>query len=1260
MCMFLKSLTIFLLLLAIISCEGNKLTIKNEQGRGADFFVSPVAILYDLPLTGHSNLNVIVGGVGVSSYRYKFGNNLLDCSDASTFSDPVSISNKITDSIGADGNKKLCVLGVDEFGNQQVLPTEHSWIKTSITPTIAITSPLNGSYVNSTNTSDFPLSGTCSSDGINNVSIEGSASTVTTNCSSGLWSVDLDFSAADEGPVFVLVKLTDSTTGNIGQVIGSFTKSTNLPDIAITSPAVNAYINNANKTSFAISGTCDVLSATPNIVVSGGISDVSATCNGSIWAASLTFPDDTTADITIEATITNPAGSTFTDSLALKLDTENPEVAIVSPAASAYINSTNLTNFTVSGTCSDIGTNNLVIRDGSNVVMETLSCTGTGWTTGLDFTGYSEGSQSISISIADAAGNTSSDNRTFTKSTLVPGIAITSPMANAVIHKGNRHAFNVSGTCDRDDAEIVISGASSNVSTTCEGTTWNADLVFADNVASTIISLVATISDSAGNSSNATLNVIHDTQSPVVAFSSPAEDSYINSSNMNAFPVAGFCMEPGTNNVTLEDENNGVLDIIDCSGDGTWSTNLDLSSHDEGTIAITVSQAVGAVFYPDSRTFIKDSVHPEISITNLVDGVCVSEANKNSYIIQGACTNGDGNINLSSVKISSTQTVACVSGSFTTTVDIVTTGMNDREDFGLNFSQMDSAGNSTIKTLTLKHISTPPNISFDGWDDVYAVGKKTYVDGNPAEDGVVRIKWKEWGSANTCQPEGVKVYRAGAPDLLFTSRTLVSAPGGIPPVSRSFTDETLSDSDFNKGWYYSLKLLVAGQEYEITMPEEVDEVRVIAPPANMALVHRWITNQEVCGLMSSPTDPLKNYRCLFEGQGKVMDAGIGYHDMQHDLLVDRFELGCKVSTTCGSGEDTLCVSSKFSGASDPSAGLGIPGAIGSVFYANSSNGNCWVKNGALDTDWTFVAYSTPSEQANSVTNEAHSPPIGFMHKDDFSNSCNGQTLPALTQIHEYSDNAPNGAVINKRLLRQKEWKAAAAWSREDYPAPYTSASEWIDNLEKSNYVTGDTSLRTGKCNTNGNKANLSAGDRSFLSEFEIADNAFETGSKIATRDCVSRYGIQDMVGNLIEMVSDELNCSGLTCNGVVSSVDPDNTDMVGFSFDGLQGPGGQAVANWGLRHGSYGAAYFNAVLGLPLVSNASGAVSVSDWNALNYFSNDNYVLEIDGSKPIRNLLLGGFWAYGESSQYGRWLSRWDFEPVSWGAHMGTRCMAPVN
>ncbi len=1030
---------------------------------------SPTATLSGTPENNHNSLNILVGGLDVTIYRYKFGDNTLDCTIAAGYSANISNSTLITDSIGIDGPKKLCVLGIDSAGNIQDLAaaTTFSWTKNTVAPYVTIASPTANSYVNSLNASSFAVSGTCELNG-ESVILHGSLTRVATTCSSNTWSHNVNFSAADDGPVVLLVTQEDPVTGNAGEATRIFVKSTSLPTIAITNPAANSYINNSNKGSFTVSGTCDSYSGSPNIAVSGGVATVNVACSGTSWTADLVFGDNINATPTITATITNDAGNPRSTTRSFIQDTVDPVLTISSPLANSYISLSNMASFPVNGTCSDNRAGSVIVIDASNNVLATVNCASNVWNTNLNLSTLAQGSHTLSFIHSDVAGNT----------------------------------------------------------------------------------------------------------------------------------------------------------------------------------------------HEVDRVFIKDSVAPAVEWGDLVSGVCISSGTASSFLVDGTCSNGSGDsdVTISSPLLAAPVSLPCTAGSFNTTLNFNTTGLADRQNFNVSVSQTDAAGNLVSSVRSLRFIISAPAISFDGWEDVHAVGKKTYHDGHPDEPGVVRFAWKSWPATNTCQPEFVKVFRAPFAGGVLASGTEVSPIGGLPTKMRSFTDTGLVDSDFGKAWYYALKVMIAGVEYDVTNPSPINEIRIIAPPENMALVHRWITNQEVCGLMNKTSDPLNHYRCEFAGQGKIVDVQ-DYHDMEHDLLVDRFEMGCNVSSTCGAGGSTRCVSQNFSNLENPSTSTGVEAALGSVYYANSGSVNgglCSLKVGAANTDWVAINSAPPGNLIAMTSYEAHLPPLVYVTRARANQVCSAHQI-SLNQVEEYSDSLTmNSFPTGKRLLRMKEWKAAAAWKLDvDFPDVYTDVHDWIDRLEKASFMTGDPDGLIGKCNSFNRHSNLSAGARDFLGGYNIHIQAFETGSKIATANCQSRYGIQDMIGNVWEWGSDEFSCSGSNCAGITSSLDSGNTSFNGFAFNGVQGQ--NQVGSIRFQDRTFGLNYFNVVLGLPIVTNDASSPGITSLG-IPFFHND--VMNLPSLSGTRAAIFGGRWGDGEGN--GRWLTSFEYAPNALNSSLGVRCSVPVK
>ncbi|MAV90268.1 MAG: hypothetical protein CL676_02530 [Bdellovibrionaceae bacterium] len=1031
--------------LTITGVDGSKnitLNISDSSGNSSGDSVTvvlditlPVATLSGKPQSfdNDTNLDVTVGGTDVTQYLYKVGDSgSTDCSNATGYSSAINISTLITDAIGSDGSKRLCVRGQDSNGNIQDLAsaTSYDWTKDTVNPVVDYTSPASGSYVNGASQSNFVVSGTCSEVGSNNVSIAGDITPVQVDCVAGApntWSANVDFSGASEGPVFLLVSQTDQA-GNLGSKTRAFVKDSVNPTIAFTSPAGGSYINNSNKASFTVSGTCDTYSATPNITLTGtSLTPASVACDGANWTANLAFNDGDEV-VTVTATISDAAGNTNNNNRNFNKDTNNPVLAITSPSGGSYINDSNKASFAVSGTCSDDGTSNVAVSGDASA---TVNCSGNAWSTNLDFSAASDGAISITVTLTDQAGNTHAPSLALNKDVVAPSVNWTLPLALACASNSSGTSFEVSGTCNTADGDVTLSSAQlvPSVVTACTGDAWSETL------------------------------------------------------------------------------------------------NLDVSA------------------------------------------------------------------------------------------------LSDLSTFSIQATQTDTAGNSASLARNFKKIGSTPTVVLGGWDDVYATGVKTYAS-NPGETtpgdepGVVRINWKDWPASNTCMPEAVKVYRASSAGGVGSLVSSTQYPNGIPANIRTFTDDTLqgatsgtvgSPTDFAKGWYYTLKVTIAGNDYDVTSPASIAEVRVVAPPANMALMHRWIANQEVCGLMNRTTDETNHYRCGYSGWGK--SAG-NFYDLEQDLLVDRNEMACNFTAQCGAGGNQPCLASEFSTTNPQSAG--IAGADGQVFYEDDGTlARCWVKiSGTWYESNSGSASLTLADREIMSTNMAHKPPLVRTSQTRAWDVCQAHSV-TLGQVSGFT-------TASKRLLRNKEWKAAAAWS------PDLTDSQ-IHQTEYGGAL--------GRCNTS-NAHSSDPTDRQYVGTY-----AFYTGSQTSTNQCQSRYGLQDMTGNVWEWTSDQLDsCGASTCVGITSTLDTGNTDMNGFPFDHVTAPGNGLVNQWNIPTKSYGANYFNVPLGIPMISNDGGnAITIDDWlSPSDKFHNDYFSLYPTNGNVQRGLLVGGSW--GNSSNGGRWAS----------------------
>lgn len=335
----------------------------------------------------------------------------------------------------------------------------------------------------------------------------------------------------------------------------------------------------------------------------------------------------------------------------------------------------------------------------------------------------------------------------------------------------------------------------------------------------------------------------------------------------------------------------------------------------------------------------------------------------------------------------------------------------------------------------------------------------------------------------------------------------------VSAASTSFTDNAINSTYPpipNTVYYYEVRPVIQGIS---TNTDEVFKLlRVFSPPDNTVFVHRWMVNNSICKLMNSTTiDPNNNYRCSYEGPGDSGGVpGGNFYDIGQDLIVDRFEAGCDYSgaPTCSGTADGSCI-----GINDPITDTSIlASAIGDIYYSRSV-GKCYAATGTGAGNWAEV--DGTSTIAGYI--KGHLPPLVNISQANSNTFCSNQSW---SQVGSIGFAAP-GAVA-KALPTRKEQMAYSLWD--------------TDNNTDSSITTIETGLSlnsSAKCNSsqaNGFAATYSdvavPDSNTFYSLPGTATSnirSMMTGSN-QTKTCVSRFGVQDHVGNVAEWTNERFNC----------------------------------------------------------------------------------------------------------------------------------------
>ena len=613
-----------------------------------------------LQITGtcEKGLTVNISGSGVSAPSS------VVCSPAGTYQADLNFS-------AGDGPKTITVSETDGAGNTTQITGNFNRDLTP--PAIAITSPA----ANTLAKNGLTVGGTCETGPNVTLGGAGVANAVTTACTNGAFSAAVDFSAGS-GVKTVTATQTDAY-GNSASDTRNFLRDITAPAVTITSPVANSYV----PASFPVQGACEA--GLPVVLGGAGLaSSVTTDCNGGTYSATVTASSgDGTKNITVQQT--DGAGNVGQASQNYLRDTQPPVLSITSPANGA----TAQNGIQITGACESGLTVNF---SGSGIAApSSVVCAANGtYQASLSFSA-GDGPKAISVSETDAAGNTAQVTGTFNRDLTPPAIAITTPDANTA----GKNGLTVGGTCE-SGLNVILNGAgvATPVTTACTNGAFSAAIGF--SAGSGAKAVTATQTDAYGNSASDTRNFVRDLTAPVLTFTSPAANSYVDAS----FNVQGTC-EAG---LSVQIDGAGVLPPTSTPcANGTfealvWASPLD------GTKAVTVSQTdlVGNVGSA-SRNFLRDTLAPLLSIDSPAQNSFVNA----TLTLAGTCEAGL-KVEFSGAGLAAASSVVCASnGTYSTNLSL-SAGDGSK---AITAKETDGAGNSSTANATYLRDTTAPAIA---------------------------------------------------------------------------------------------------------------------------------------------------------------------------------------------------------------------------------------------------------------------------------------------------------------------------------------------------------------------------------------------------------------------------------------------------------------------------------------------------------------------------------------------------------------------
>lgn len=547
-------------------------------------------------------------------------------------------------------------------------------------------------------------------------------------------------------------------------------------------------------------------------------------------------------------------------------------------------------------------------------------------------------------------------------------------------------------------------------------------------------------------------------------------------------------------------------------------------------------------------------------------------------------------------------------------------------------------GQNFIKDSSLTPAVGVPTASAKGQYYYDAIGKACYASSKNSS-GVwdwnasayvpskVTLSWNSFsistsGADATVSQVGWNVYRREkGEDYDFISGYLRNADTSVTSMSlNNSSTKTFVDTTAVAGKvYYYLVRPVDNAGRTISTPEIFSEVRILAPAENYAFVHRWMVNLEICNSLHMSTsttnkvDPTHNYRCPYKGPGESQSSP-GYYDIEKDMIVDISESGCPYTPApaCNTGNGCIGIGSPTTVAT---------GANADDIYYDRSSGMCYRY---IDASWQNYNTTELSSALVDKSNTALNPPLTNISMARASAICQKRSTASVLSHLGTDNKASTNPVANPILPSKKEYIAYSA-------APYAMSDSLITDLEQGYSL--NVQSRCNSANANGIEGAFTDSpipSTSYI--YSIPGTASSTIRSIytgsipfalnfGTESCSSRYGVQDVYGNVAEWVKDSMTCEvGYTCKSIQGTATTatdlgrydfstntySDTANKSYAFDLLTGPYNDQNANsiagagdgfltsWDFRDELFGAGKFSFPVGMPInVDIASTSVSTS-------------------------------------------------------------------
>ncbi|MFH7926896.1 Ig-like domain-containing protein [Enterobacter roggenkampii] len=650
-----------------------------------------------------------------------------------------------SDVLTALGNGDLTVTATVTNGHGNTGTGEREIVIDASLPGLRVDTVAGDDVINSIeHTQNLIVSGT--SDGL----AAGTTLTVTVNgktyaasvLADGSWNAAIpaaDVAAFAAGTVTVTVA-GQSAAGNPVTISHDVTVDLATVAISITAIATDDVINAAEKgADLVLSGSTSNVeeNQTVTIILGGKTYTAKVDADGN-WTATVPSADLAglkDGDASVQVSVNNAHGNSASAGREYSVDATAPTVTIDTVAGDNVINGSEAAaGVAISGTTTAEAGQTVTLTLGGKSYTAQVQQGGV-WSVnvpGTDLTALADNGYSVQVSVSDAAGNPGSAGKTITLDTTPPTVSFNVVAGDDVINSVEHgQAQIVSGSASGANVgdKVVITLGSHQYTTTVDASgNWSVGVPASVISALTdgTVTLSATITDSAGNSSTQTHDVVVNTASVALTVNTVSGDDVINAAEAGSSLVINGSSAQFASGTQVTVTLNGKTYTATIQSDGTWTTTVPAA--DVGALAdgaryqVSVSAQDSAGNSASATHGISvDTTAPVVSIGTLsVDDMLNAAEAQQPLTVHGSSSAEAGQT--VTVTLGGKTYTARVANDGTWTLDVPAADLAVLSQGALTVtaSVNDKAGNSgqTTHTLTVDTVAPTVTISTVADDDI--------------------------------------------------------------------------------------------------------------------------------------------------------------------------------------------------------------------------------------------------------------------------------------------------------------------------------------------------------------------------------------------------------------------------------------------------------------------------------------------------------------------------------------------------------------